>query len=100
MCAEPHDDATVSLANRLKELSAEQWVVEVDRLANFESITVDEALLLLGRRFAGDYLDSRRQIVWKLIEYAYARFEPDAWFDPLACKPRRRSARRPRGAAA
>ncbi|HQR39380.1 MAG TPA: hypothetical protein PLF26_13385 [Blastocatellia bacterium] len=101
MHAETHEAASEKLADRLKTLSAGAWVFEVDRLAKFESITLDEALVLLGRRFAGDYLESRRQIVWSLIEYAYIRFEPDAWIDPLRCNPRRRSARRrSRGAAA
>ncbi len=81
-------------------MSAASWVSEVDHLARFETVTVDEALTLLGRRFGGEYLDSRRHIVWLLIEYVYLRFEPHAWLDPMREQPRRRSARRARGAAA
>jgi hypothetical protein len=81
------------LSERLKKMSAAAWVHEVDRLARFDSISVDEALTLLGRRFAGEFLVSRRHIVWLLIEYAYLRFEPEAWNDPMRCRPRRRSAR-------
>jgi hypothetical protein len=81
-------------------MSANAWVVEVERLARFESVTVEEALTLLGRRFAGDYLVSRRHIVWLMLEYVYLRFEPEAWSDPLRCSPRRRSARRSRVSAA
>ena len=39
-------------------------------------------------------------IVWLMLEYAFLRFEPEAWHDPLRRTPRRRSARRKRGAAA
>jgi hypothetical protein len=35
-----------------------------------------------------------------MLEYVYLRFEPEAWHDPMRCRPRRRSARRSRGAAA
>ena len=82
------------LSDRLRRMSAAAWVNEVDRLARFDTISVDEALTLLGRRFAGEFLESRRHIVWNLIEYAYLKFEPEAWNDPMRCRPRRRSARR------
>ena len=94
------ESAGTRLGERLKQMSALAWVVEVDRLARFETITVDEALTLLGRRFAGEYLVSRRHIVWLMLEYAFQRFEPEAWNDPLRRRPRRQSARRSRGAAA
>ena len=81
-------------------MSAAAWVREVDRIARFESVTVDEALTLLGRRFGAAYLESRRHIAWLLIEYVWVRFEPEAWADPIREAPRRRSARRARGAAA
>jgi len=38
-------------AYALFAMSAAAWVREVDRIARFESVTVDEALTLLGRRF-------------------------------------------------
>ena len=94
------ESAGERLGARLREMSAVAWVVEVERLARFQTISVDEALTLLGRRFAGDYLVSRRHIVWLMLEYVYLRFEPEAWNDPMRCRPRRRSARRSRGAAA
>jgi hypothetical protein len=100
MYLENPESAGTRLGERLKQMSAVAWVVEVDRLARFETITVDEALTLLGRRFAGNYLVSRRHIVWLMLEYAFLRFEPEAWHDPLRRTPRRRSARRKRGAAA
>lgn len=92
--------ACAALGARLKRLSAAAWVREVERLARFDAITVEEALTLLGRRFSGGYLESRRQLAWSLIEYVYLRFEPEAWTDPLRTTPRRRSARKARGAAA
>jgi hypothetical protein len=85
------------LADRLRLMTASAWVNEVDHLSRFQTITADEALTLLGRRFAGDYLGSRRHIVWLLIEYVFVKFEPEAWRDPIRNAPRRRSAR---GAAA
>jgi hypothetical protein len=88
------------LSDRLKRMSASAWVTETDRLARFDTIAVDEALTLLGRRFGGAFLESRRHIVWLLIEYVYLSFEPEAWKDPMRYRPRRRSARRARGAAA
>jgi hypothetical protein len=88
------------LSERLRRMSAAAWVNETDRLARFETIAVDEALTLLGRRFGSGFLESRRHIVWLLIEYVYLSFEPEAWRAPLRCAPRRRSARRARGAAA
>jgi hypothetical protein len=100
MYLENPESAGIRLGERLKQMSALSWVVEVDRLARFETITVDEALTLLGRRFAGDYLVSRRHIVWLMLEYAFLRFEPDAWHDPIRRRPRRQSARQSRGAAA
>jgi hypothetical protein len=97
MRTESPDSARERLSDRLRHMSAAAWVHEVDRLARFESITVEEALTLLGRRFAGGFLVSRRHIAWLLIEYAYMKFEPEAWFEPMRYRPRRRSAR---GAAA
>jgi hypothetical protein len=91
------ESAVERLSERLRRMSAGAWVAEVDRLARFETIAVDEALTLLGRRFSGEFLDSRRHIAWNLIEYVYLRFEPEAWRDPMRHRPRRRSAR---GAAA
>ncbi|MBK6315898.1 MAG: hypothetical protein IPF53_16795 [Blastocatellia bacterium] len=90
----------VQLAARLKKLSAVAWVNEVDRLARFDSVSIDEVLTLLGRRFAGDYLARRRGIVWSMLEYVYVRIEPEAWADPVREAPRRRSARKGKGAAA
>ena len=88
------------LAGRLRRLSAVAWVHEVDRMARFDGVTVDEALTLLGRRFAGDYLARRRGIVWSMLEYVFVKLEPESWANPLRVAPRRRSARRGRGAAA
>ena len=98
-CDSPESER-IRIAARLKRLSAVAWVNEVDRLARFDSVSIDEALTLLGRRFAGDYLDSRRHIIWNMLEYVFVRFEPEAWTDPLRCGFRRRSARSSRGAAA
>jgi hypothetical protein len=67
------------LAARLVKLSADAWVKEVDLLARYDSISKDEALTLLGRRFAGDYLASRRHIVWPMLEYLYLCIDADGW---------------------
>ncbi len=67
------------LASRLVKLSADAWVREVDLLARYDSISQDEALTLLGRRFAGDYLASRRNIIWPMLEYLYLSIDADAW---------------------
>lgn len=88
-----HESECRLLATRLKTFSAVAWVNEVDRLARFDAISVDEALTLLGRRFAGEYLESRRHIVWTMIEYLYFQFEPEAWQEPMRHSVRRRSAR-------
>jgi hypothetical protein len=64
-------------------LSADAWVREVDLLARYDSITLDEALTLLGRRFAGDYLRSRRNIVWPMLEYVHLSIAPESWVAPL-----------------
>jgi hypothetical protein len=64
------------------KLSADAWVREVDLLARYESISQDEALTLLGRRFAGDYLSSRRHIVWPMLEYLYLSIDADGWLAP------------------
>ena len=100
----PMDESQVShavqLAARLKKLSAVAWVNEVDRLARFDSVSIDEVLTLLGRRFAGEYLDRRRGIIWSMLEYVYVRIEPEAWADPGRVAPRRQSARNRKGAAA
>lgn len=80
----------VSLSWRLARLSAHAWVREVDRLAEYESVTLEEAMTLLGRRFAGEYLESRRHIVWPMLEYVFMRLEPAYWADPLRNHPRRR----------
>ena len=90
----------VQLSARLKKLSAVAWVNEVDRLARFDSVSIDEVLTLLGRRFAGEYLERRRGIVWCMLEYVFVRLEPEAWADPVREAPRRRSARQSKGAAA
>jgi hypothetical protein len=100
MISDSAESERLRLSARLKKLSAVAWVHEVDRIARFEAISIDEALTLLGRRFEGHYLESRRHIVWTMLEYVHVRLEPDAWADPLRCKPRRRSARASRGAAA
>jgi hypothetical protein len=71
------------LASRLEKLSADAWVREVDLLARYEAITVDEALTLLSRRFAGEYLASRRHIVWPMLEYLFLAIDADAWLVPL-----------------
>lgn len=94
------ESARACLSERLKRLSGGAWVNEVDRLARFETISIEEALTLLGRRFQGEFLESRRHIAWSLIEYVYVRLEPEAWQDPIRCQPKRRSARKARGAAA
>ena len=67
------------LASRLVKLSADAWVREVDLLARYDSISKDEALTLLGRRFAGDYLASRRHIVWPMLEYLYLSIDAESW---------------------
>jgi hypothetical protein len=92
------DVALARLAERLERLSAKAWVVEVDRLARFD-VELDEAVLLLGGRFAGDYLDSRRTIIWPMLEYLYVRFASE----PVERSPARRDGsfeRAKRGAAA
>ncbi len=98
------DESQVShalqLAARLKKLSAVAWVNEVDRLARFDTVSIDEVLTLLGRRFAGEYLARRRGIVWCMLEYVYVRIEPESWADPVREAPRRRSSRKSKGAAA
>ena len=66
----------VQLAARLKKLSAVAWVNEVDRLARFDSVSIDEVLTLLGRRFAGDYLARRRGIVWSMLCLLYTSPSP------------------------
>jgi hypothetical protein len=71
------------LASRLEKLSADAWVREVDLLARYDAITLDEALTLLGRRFAGDYLASRRHIVWPMLEYVFLSIDADGWLAPL-----------------
>jgi hypothetical protein len=86
------------LADHLVRLSARAWVGEVDRLACYESISLDEALMLLGRRFSGPYLESRRQIIWPMLEYFHICFEPEAWAHPLRL-PRTARGRRRHAAA-
>ena len=77
------------LAWRLARLSAHAWVREVDRLAQYDSISLDDAVTLLGRRFAGEYLDSRRHIAWPMLEYLHLRLEPRFWADPMRDAQRR-----------
>jgi hypothetical protein len=77
------------LAVRLDRMSAGAWVREVDRLARFESVSIDEALTLLSRRFGCEYFERHRQIVWPMLEYMHLRFDPEAWADPIGCQPRR-----------
>ena len=54
MHADSLDAERAALHDRLCQLSTEAWAAEVDRLARFESVTVDEALTLLARRFGVD----------------------------------------------
>ena len=93
MNADSLDTERAALRDRLCHVSAAAWAAEVDRLARFEAVTVDEALTLLARRFGRDYLDARRNVAWRMLEYLFLQLEPEAWHDPLRCKPRRRSAR-------
>jgi hypothetical protein len=86
------------LARRLERLSASLWVAEVDALARDDEMTVDAALSLLARRFAGGYLEKRRDLSWTMLEYLFVRLEPEAWLAPLRYELRR--ARPRRGAAA
>jgi hypothetical protein len=74
------------LAARLVKLSADAWVREVDLLARYDAITPDEALTLLGRRFAGDYLASRRHIVWPMLEYVYLSIDGASWLTSTATR--------------
>src|SRR5262245_9141072 len=92
------DSQRARLALRLGRLSAEAWVHEVDLLAQYDSVSLDEALTLLGRRFAGEYLASRRHIVWPMLEYAFIRLDSSAWAHPL--RHPSGGAREERGAAA
>lgn len=87
------DAERAALRDRLCQLSTEAWAAEVDRLARFESVTVDEALTLLARRFGVEYLDARRHVVWRMLEYLFLQLEPEAWRDPLRRPPTRRKAR-------
>ena len=90
------DAKRARLAMQLGQLSAVAWVREVDRLAQYDTVSLEEAITLLGRRFAGDYLESRRHIIWPMLEYMFIRLDTSAWAHPL----RTRAAHAERGAAA
>jgi hypothetical protein len=72
-----------TLADHLKRLSAPAWVAAVDEIADRPDVRIEEALGILAGRFSGDYLESRRAIIWPMLEYLHIRLEPGMWADPL-----------------
>ena len=94
------DVERLALRARLEQHSAAAWVAEVDRLAREDDLSVDEALTRLAARFSGTYLDTRRHLALRLLEYLFLAFEPDAWREPLRYALRRGAGRRARNAAA
>jgi hypothetical protein len=79
----PFDPKRIRLASQLTRLSADEWVAAVDELAASDPVPLEEALWSLARRFAGEYLDSRRAIVWPMLEYFHMSLEPAMWANPL-----------------
>ena len=94
------DVEQLALRARLERLSSVAWVTEVDRLSLVEDLSIDEALARLSKRFQGTYLDARRHLALRMLEYLFLTFEPEAWHEPLRYPLRRGARRRRRGAAA